>query len=215
MPRNEWHIHGGIRVTAIDVFARFPRITTERLVLRQITPEDAEALFAVFSDEVVLEFYDEPLHHSINDSRDLIRRQQGWYARREGIRWGISRKGEEAVIGSCGLYNFDEDSHRAETGYELRRDCWRQGIMREALGAMLSFAFGPMALHRVEALVDGENARSQGLLRGLGFAHEGTLRQRFFAHGAYHDDWYFGLLRDEWPAPAIAAVEYTLVEATT
>ena len=202
-------------MTAIDVFAQFPRIATERLVLRQITLDDADALYATFSDEIVIEWYGEAVHRSLDDSRDLIRRQQAWYARREGIRWGIALKGEHVVIGSCGLYNFDGESHRAETGYELRRPSWRQGIMREAMSAMLGFAFGPMELHRVEALTDGRNTRSQGLLRSFGFTHEGTLRQRFWFQGDYHDDWYFGLLNSEWPASAIAAVEYSLGEATT
>lgn len=202
-------------MTAIDVFAQFPRMATERLVLRQITLDAADALYATFSDEIVMEWYGEAVHRSLDDSRDLIRRQQAWYARREGIRWGIALKGEYVVIGSCGLYNFDEESHRAETGYELRRASWRQGIMREAMSAMLGFAFGPMELHRVEALTDGRNTRSQGLLGNLGFTHEGTLRQRFWYQGDYHDDWYFGLLNHEWPASAIATVEYSLGEATT
>lgn len=200
-------------MTAIDVFARFPRITTERLVLRQIIPDDANELFATFSDEAVMEYYGDESHRSLEDSHDLIRRQQGWYTRREGIRWGITQRGEDAVIGSCGFVNFDEERRRAEVGYELRQAYWRQGIMREALTAILSLAFELMELHRIEALTDGRNSASQGLLTSLGFSHEGTLRARFYFHGGYHDDWYFGLLSGDCPASAIAAVNYTLVEA--
>ena len=199
---------------ALDVFARFPRITTERLLLRQIVPDDADALYATFSDEAVMEFYGDEAHRSLDDSRHLIHLQQEWYARRAGIRWGITRHGEESIIGSCGLFNFDEERRRAEVGYELRQAYWRQGIMREALTAILSLAFGPMALHRVEALTDGRNTASQSILASLGFIHEGTLRERFYFHGGYHDDWYFGLLSGEWPASAIAAVNYTLMEVT-
>ena len=198
---------------ALDVFARFPRITTERLLLRQIVPDDADALYATFSDEAVMEFYGDEAHRSLDDSRHLIHLQQEWYARRAGIRWGITRHGEESIIGSCGLFNFDEERRRAEVGYELRQAYWRQGIMREALTAILSLAFGPMALHRVEALTDGRNTASQSILASLGFIHEGTLRERFYFHGGYHDDWYFGLLSGDCPASAIAAVNYTLVEA--
>ncbi len=200
---------------ALDVFTKFPRITTEQLLLRQIIPDDTEALYATFSDEAVMQFYGDEAHRSLDDSRHLIHLQQEWYARRAGIRWGITRHGEDNVIGSCGLFNFDEEQRRAEVGYELRRVYWRQGIMREALTAILSLAFGPMALHRVEALTDGRNAASQGILTSLGFTHEGTLRERFYFHGGYHDDWYFGLLSGDWPASAIAAVKYTLVEAGT
>jgi ribosomal-protein-alanine N-acetyltransferase len=188
-----------------DFFAHFPRLETPRLVLRQIEPRDATALFATFSDRETMEFYGEPPHRSIEATRDLISRQRAWYARREGIRWGITLRDEgqdrDAVIGSCGLFNFDEGFHRAETGYELRRACWRQGIMREALGAMLTYAFATARLQRVEAVVDDVNERSKGLLRALGFTHEGTLRQRFYFRDRFWDECYFGLLKDEWRQP--------------
>ncbi|WIG59745.1 MAG: hypothetical protein OJF49_002492 [Ktedonobacterales bacterium] len=181
-----------------SAFTSFPRLETPRLALRQIQPQDAEALFATFSDEVVMEFYGHLPHQSVAESRALIEQLGEWYARREGIRWGITLKGDDSVIGSCGVYLFDEGFHRAECGYELRRAFWRQGIMREALTAMLTFVFDEMRLHRIEAVVDDVNERSKALLRALGFTHEGTLRQRFFFRERFLDEHYFGLLRDEW-----------------
>ena len=187
--------------TAIDaIFTTFPRIETPRLTLRRIEQRDAEALFPVFSDEQVMEYYGNPVHRALADTQEQIRMLDHWYARREGIRWGIARKDDpdETLIGSCGFFLFDEAFQRAETGYELRRDCWRQGIMREALSAALTFAFTTMGLHRVEAVVDDGNDASQGLLRALGFTHEGRLRQRFFFRDRFWDEHYFGLLADEW-----------------
>lgn len=180
------------------MFTEFPCLKTERLLLRRIEPEDAEALFATFSDEEVMEFYGHLPHRSLDDSRELIRQQQAWYARREGIRWGITRRGDDTVIGSCGFYLFDEDFHRAETGYELNRAFWRQGIMTEVMSAIITYAFNELSLHRIEAVVDDVNERSKGLLRKLGFTHEGTLRQRFYFRDRFWDEHYFGLLKDEW-----------------
>jgi len=184
-------------------FTTFPRIETPRLILRRIEQRDAEALFPVFSDEQVMEFYGNPVHRALADTQEQIRMLDHWYAQREGIRWGIARKDHagdpgEILIGSCGFYLFDEAFQRAETGYELRRDHWRQGIMREAMSAALTFAFTTMALHRVEAVVDDGNEPSQGLLHALGFTHEGRLRQRFFYRDRFWDEHYFGLLADEW-----------------
>jgi [ribosomal protein S5]-alanine N-acetyltransferase len=184
------------------LFTRFPQLITRRLLLRQIQQGDAEALYATFSDREVMQFYGHLPHGSLDDSRELIRRQHSLYARREGIRWGITRAGEDRVIGSCGLYLFDEGFHRAETGYELERASWQQGIMTEAMGAVLSYAFGEMGLQRVEAVVDDVNERSKGLLRKLGFMYEGTMRQRFYFRGRFWDEHYYGLLRDEWRASA-------------
>lgn len=180
------------------IFASVPVIETPRLRLRDIREGDAEAVFATFSDPQTLEFYDVLPHHSVEESRELIREITGWYARREGIRWGITLRGSDEVIGSCGLFKFDEGFHRAETGYELRRAYWRQGIMSEALHGALTFGFTEMGLHRIEAVTDGANVRSTGLLRSLGFTPEGVLRERFAWQGRFIDEHYFGLLRDEW-----------------
>ena len=184
-----------------ETFARFPRIETPRLILRQIELSDAEAVFATFSDPEVMEFYGELPHQTVEESRDLIRRQHEWYGRREGIRWGITRKGNDTVIGSCGFFLFDETFLRGTTGYELGRAYWRQGIITEAMSATLTYAFTTMALHRVEAVVDDVNERSKGVLRKLGFTHEGTLRQRFYFRERFLDEHYFGILRDEWQPP--------------
>jgi ribosomal-protein-alanine N-acetyltransferase len=180
-----------------DIFFTFPRLETERLVLRQIRASDADALFAFFSDEEV----SSKRHRSVEESQAFIHQLQQWYQAHENVEWGITRKGDDLLIGTCGFYAFDEGFHRAETGYELLKTCWRQGIMSEALSAILTFAFTTMGLHRIEAVVDEGNERSQGLLRKLGFIHEGTLRQRQFFGGRFRDEYHFGLLKDEWRSP--------------
>jgi [ribosomal protein S5]-alanine N-acetyltransferase len=177
-----------------DIFVTFPRLETERLALRQIRASDADALFAFFSDEEV----SSKRHRSVEESQAFIQQLQHWYQAHENVEWGITRKGDDMLIGTCGLYAFDAGFHRAETGYELLKACWRQGIMSEALTAILTFAFTTMGLHRNEAVVDEGNERSQGLLRKLGFVHEGTLRQRQFFGGRFWDEYHFGLLKDEW-----------------
>jgi [ribosomal protein S5]-alanine N-acetyltransferase len=181
-----------------EMFAQFPIIETPRLLLRQIVLSDAESLFATFSDPAVMEFYGDPPHRSIEDSRDLIQRQQQWYMRHEGIRWGVTFKDDDTVIGSCGFFLFDEEFRRAEMGYELARAHWRQGIMREAIEAIISYAFTNTDLQRIEAVVNGANEPSKALLLTLGFTLEGTLRQRFYFANRYWDDLYFGQLKAEW-----------------
>ena len=187
---------------SIDMaFTHFPLLSTSRLRLRQIQPGDAEALFTTFSDEKVMEFYGHEPHRSLSDSQKLIERIQANYASRESIHWGITLKDDNRVIGSCSFHRFDADSHHTETGYELNRAFWGQGIMFEAMSAVLSYGFSEMELHRVEAVIDDMNARSKGLLLKLGFTYEGNLRQRYFFRGHFEDEYYFGLLKDEWSGP--------------
>jgi len=180
-----------------DIFTHFPYLETEHLLLRQIQPTDADALFAFFSDEEVIE-QSNKRHRSVKDSQAFIRQLQKWYQKHENIEWGITRKGEDILIGTCGFYSFDEGLQRADTGYELHRAYWRQGIMSEALTAILTFAFTTMGLHRVNAVVYEWNERSQGLLRKLGFVHELSFSESYFFRDRYWDELHFSLLKNEW-----------------
>ena len=104
------------------------------------------------------------------------------------------------MIGSCGFHLYDKRDSRAEIGYELHADYWRQGIMFEATEAVLAFCFERLGVRRVEADVVEGNAASAALLKKLGFTLEGVWRERVFKRGAYHSLWQFGLLADEYRA---------------
>lgn len=186
-------------MTIDATFAHFPTLTTERLRLRPIEPRDAEDLFLTYSDEETMRFYGQP-YRSLDDALLLIEFRQADYEQRRGIRWGITRKDDDRIIGSCGFHHFDTNYYRAETGYILNRAFWGQGIMAEALSAILTYGFNEMGLHRIEAIIDIANERSKNLLLKLGFQYEGNLRQRYAFRGGFEDEHYFGLLNDEWQA---------------
>ncbi len=181
-------------------FIRFPELATQRLQLRRIRQSDAPELFAILSDEEAMRFYGHEPHHNISETHSLISKIEVRYARREAIRWAVTLKGEDRLIGTCSLHHIDAESRRAETGYELHRAYWGRGLMPEAVAAILTYGFSEMELHRVEALIDIANEQSKNLLLKLGFTYEGNLRQRYFMNGRFEDEHYFGLLRDEWLA---------------
>ncbi|MGZ3582056.1 MAG: GNAT family N-acetyltransferase [Ktedonobacterales bacterium] len=139
---------------AIDAsFTTFPCHTTDRLQLRQIQLDDAEALFATFSDKDAMRFYGHEPHRSLDETRRWVEQTHARFAGREAIRWGITFKGYDRVIGSCSFHHFDMGFHRAETGYELNRASWGQGIMTEAMSAILTYGFAELGLRRVEAII--------------------------------------------------------------
>ena len=185
-------------------FTYFPYLTTSRLLLRHILPGDAESLFAILSDEETMKFYGHEPHESLDDTKEVIRQIEERYTRKEALRWGITFRGEDRLIGSCSIFHFDTGFDCAETGYELNRAYWGKGIMTEAMSAILTFGFSELGLHRIEAIIDIENERSKGLLIKLGFAYEGNLRQRFPFRDQFLDEHYFGLLKDEWHWPVNA-----------
>jgi [ribosomal protein S5]-alanine N-acetyltransferase len=72
-------------------------------------------------------------------------------------------------------------------GYAIDHRYQGKGLMKEALGAAIDFAFQELALHRIHANHMPENERSAVLLDKLGFAIEGYARQYLFVGGAWRD----------------------------
>ncbi|HEY1387546.1 MAG TPA: GNAT family N-acetyltransferase [Ktedonobacterales bacterium] len=184
-------------MTIDAAFTDFPTLSTKRLRLREIRPDDAEAIFAISSDEETMRYYGEA-YQSLAEAEAYIMLRRDDFAQRREIRWGIARHDDDRIIGSCGFHSFDEGYHRAETGYILNRAAWGQGVMAEALAAIIEYGFSEMALHRIEATIDIANSRSKNVLLKLGFQYEGNLRQRSLFRGRFKDEHYFGLLRDDW-----------------
>jgi ribosomal-protein-alanine N-acetyltransferase len=185
---------------AKDPFQHFPTLETTRLQLRQLSPADVDALYRIYSDPQVTEYYDLPTFRGKAEAAAVVRRAIERFRRREALRWGITLREANEVIGTVGLYF--ETSYRGGIGYDLARAYWRQGIMSEALRAVLSFAFAEAGLHRVQALVMPGNVASAQLLVKLGFAAEGILREYAYFQDAYQDLRCFSLLSDAFEPEA-------------
>lgn len=182
-----------------DAFTHFPTLTTPRLTLRAIQPTDAEAFFAIKSDPEVTTRYGSEPHQSLDQTRAWTAQVEASYAARDALFWCVTHTGgDDTAIGSVTLWRLDPDNQCGELGYELHPAHWRQGIMAEAIPAVLSFGFRELGLHRIEAVPSAINPPSSSLLRKLGFTHEGTLRQRIFFRGAFQDELTFSMLADEW-----------------
>lgn len=121
-----------------------------------------------------------------------------------GTPWGITTKQDRKFIGTCGLFAWNRNWRKCSVGYELVKEAQGQGYMYEALTAALSCGFSAMALNRIEAQVHPNNRRSILLLKRLGFASEGLLRQAAFWADQYHDMLQYSLLAHEvqWPSPS-------------
>ena len=171
---------------AEDIFGRFPKIETQRLILQEIRPKHLKDLLNIFSDNEVMKFYDvEPLK-TLKQSRYYLNRFTEGYRNKMSIRWGIALKEADIIIGTCGFNNWARKACRAEIVYELSRNNWKQGIMTEALRAIVPFAFEKMGLMTLEAFVEPENIASRKLLGKIGFHDEGVLEEFAFYKGKQH-----------------------------
>ena len=180
------------------VFDAFPQIETERCVLREIQMSDAEAVFACFNDDEVTRFYDQPTFIEVEQAEKLIMHMRQGFRDRRSIRWGIARKEDNWLMGTCGYNGWNRFAHKTGIGYELAQPYWQQGVMTEVLTAVLNFGFRRMKLNRVEALVMPGNVGSEKVLTKLGFHREGLLRQYAYFKEQFYDLQIFALLRQEW-----------------
>jgi ribosomal-protein-alanine N-acetyltransferase len=180
------------------VFNIFPRLETERLILREITPGDAQDLFRIYADPLVMRYWSSAPMQSIDEAYDRIQGIADAFREKEGIRWAITRKGDGRLIGSGGHWRLIKEHFRSEIGYDLAPEYWGQGIMPEAVGAMLRFGFEHMGLHSVEAQIEPNNTGSRRVLEKLGFVQEGYFRENFFVNDTFTDTAVFSLLKTDW-----------------
>lgn len=177
---------------------QFPALTTDRLLLREFSLEDVPAVFEILRREDVGAWLEIEPMRSIQQAEERVRSRMNLFKDKMGIRWAIAlRTDPSRVIGSCGYFSVRRGTATVETGYELHPNYWRQGLMTEALCAMLHYCFGldaRMPVHRVEALVVPENMASIRLLEKLGFAREGLRREFGFWGGRYQDVYLYALL---------------------
>jgi [ribosomal protein S5]-alanine N-acetyltransferase len=177
---------------------KYPVIETERLVLRQITRDDAEDIFKYLSDENVMKYYGLEPFKSTDEALKEIEWYQSTFEENSGIRWGITIKGQGKVIGSCGFLNMVQQHHRSEIGFELSEDFWGQGIASEALAAVIMFGFEQLNLQRIQALIEPPNVPSQKLVEKNGFIKEGLLRNFEFTGGKFDDLYMYSLLKQDF-----------------
>jgi len=177
----------------------FDRLTlgTARLLLRPLREADAPALFAIFSDPLVMRYWSTPPWTSAASAQDMIARDQKTMPTGEHLRLGIERVDNEELIGTCTLYELNVQCRRAGIGYVLGARHWGRGYMNEALLALLHYGFADLDLNRVEADIDPKNAASARILERLGFTQEGFLRERWIVDGVKSDTALYGLLRGD------------------
>lgn len=180
----------------------FPGITTNRLILSDLTDNDDQAILKLFSDEAVIEYYDLEAFTDIEQARETIRFFRSRYETDTGIRWAIRLKETNELIGTCGFNAWSQKMRNAVIGYDLMPAYWRHGYTSEAVSAILSAAFnGDLAcgpIHRVQANTVPGNIASEALLIKLGFKAEGLRRDSGYWKGRYHDLKCYGLLQPEF-----------------
>lgn len=169
---------------------RFP-IETARLLIRPMQSEDAEDLHEIYSDAETMQYLTSEIPRIVDDTRAWMAPKIAQQERHGISLWSVVERESGKVIGDCGLQAEDETLAEVELAFRFNRAYWGRGYALEACAACLDVAFDQLALQRVVAGTDRDNASGRRLLERLGMR---CVRDR------------------EWYGRATAEYEITAVE---
>lgn len=179
------------------IFHNFPTLETERLILRKPHADDAPDFFAYASDPEVAQTTTWSPHSTVEESAEVLALFATDFHQRFVITWGIEHRAEARFIGTCGLTLMPRH-HRGELGYALARPYWGQGLMTEAVRAVITFGFLQAELNRIEARCLPSNIGSERVMQKAGMILEGILREQMLIKGDYQTLKLYAILRREW-----------------
>ncbi len=154
-------------------------IETDRLILRRAAMEDAEAMHRNWTgDDEVTKYLTWPTHASVEVTKGFIQYLLSSYEDPKNYGWVIALKDESPEpIGMISVVDMNESADSVHIGYCMGKRWWGRGIMTEALGAVIDFAFNTLGAQRVDARHDPRNPASGAVMRKCGMVYEGTHRR--------------------------------------
>ncbi|RMH74894.1 MAG: N-acetyltransferase [Actinomyces sp.] len=179
------------------------RIEGDGIVLRELTDDDLDLVWAVMGDPVVVEHLPiEPV-----DRAGAAAMLDEWIAstvvrprRRYVLALDEVAPGGPTTAAAAGIVTVSVDSiehRRCEIGFSLRRERWGRGLATAGARAAVEFAFDHLGAHRVWAVCAPENPASARVLAKLGMRHEGTLRHDLLVHGRWVDSQMWAIIADD------------------
>ncbi|MBI1183467.1 GNAT family N-acetyltransferase [bacterium] len=170
-----------------SVFDRFPEIKTNRLTLREITPNDAREIYEIRKNSRVNQFIARPEMDTLTSAEKLAEQTQKAFYDQKAIGFAGVLRDKQKLIGSCGFNRIDFNNLRAEIGGELKPEYWGKGIAAEAFGAIINFGFTQLQLQAVEAWVQPLNRGATHLLTANGFEKEGHFKDYIYFNRQFID----------------------------
>jgi len=161
-------------------------LITKRLILRAAKQDDLMDLYAIFSDSRAMRYWSTPPHQSPDRTQENLDRL---IASGRNLLTYFVIEMDGRAIGTAGMHKTDE------VGFLLHPDYWRQGIVTEAMNAIIPHLFVVTDHAQLTADADPRNAASFGILKSLGFQETHRAENTFCIKGEWSDSVYFALQR--------------------
>ncbi len=170
------------------------KLYTSRLSLYPMESKDFEAVH-------IMNSYPEAARYNtigIPDNLSVTEKRLQKVLENERNKTWILRDIETNVfIGEMGMNLSPERYHKGEIYYSLHPDFWGNGYAIEGVKAMINFGFSELRLHRIEAGVAVENAKSIALLEKIGMSREGLCRKILPLQSGWSDNYMYAILEED------------------
>ena len=154
---------------------RFPELTTQRLLLREIRANDFASFHSLFKDKECNE------HIQIGwaqpaEARKYFLSFRDRFGEGRGIRWSLVLRESGEWIGNLGFHNVREGQNCIEAGIQIVSSRWRGGYGSEAFQGALDWVLTETRYRTVDAWTAEGNSAAQAMLRGRGFSNTGEKK---------------------------------------
>ncbi len=143
----------------------FPILTTERFTLRQLLESDVQEIFLLRSNTIINRYLDRIPSETLKDALNFIINIKN----SKLLYWAIAHTNNGKLVGTICLFEFSDELHKCEIGYELLPDYQGHGIMNEVTKKVIEFAFNTLGLKTIDACTHKDNQSSTKLLQKLNF----------------------------------------------
>lgn len=172
-------------------------LETPGLFLTGFSPENMMYVFDHLPKSEIMEI----LGHRTEEEyqKELGKHQNGYSSyNRSFLLFLLTEKASGKIIGRCGIHNWNIDDKRAEIGYIMHDEDYKnKGFMSEAVEKIIDHGFKVLHLNRMEAIVRVGNLPSIRILEKFHFIKEGILRQHTKAGENFEDSILYARLRSE------------------
>lgn len=143
-------------------------LKTKRCRVREITVEDVDRLYEIYSDEDVRKYIEdlyEDKEEEIQYTKDYIANQYRFY---EYGMWIVEDIKSGEIIGRAGIFDRPNQEYQ-ELGFVFAKEYWGEGYAFEVLTAVMDYVYAELGVETLYAHAVHENIRSGKILRKLGF----------------------------------------------
>lgn len=180
--------------------ANFPGhlVETERLVIRNIKPEDLDEFVIYRSNPDIVKFQSFDVMDRLQAAAFIENQKDKMFGEPgQWVQFSIIGKQSGKMIGDCAIKLDTFDVRIAEIGITVSHLHQKQGFARETLNGLTAFLFAIPNFHRILGIVDTQNDASIKMLENCGFRREGHFVKSYDDNGVWTDEFQYAMLRQD------------------